>query len=116
MKIRTWDKVKIISGKKKDKWVEAEVLAAFPDSNKIIVKWVNVAKRHVKKQWATPWQIIELEKPINVSNVMLVCPFTNKPTRIWFVKIEEKWKSKKYRYSKMALKDKKGAAKDYIIK
>ncbi|MDR1987965.1 MAG: hypothetical protein LBQ24_04385 [Candidatus Peribacteria bacterium] len=31
-----------------------------------------------------------MEKPISVSSVMLVCPFTDKPTRIGFVKIEEK--------------------------
>jgi hypothetical protein len=31
-----------------------------------------------------------MEKPIDVSNVMLICPFTEKPTRVGFVKIEEK--------------------------
>ena len=44
-----------------------------------------------------------MEKPIDVSNVMLICPFTEKPTRVGFVKIEEKWKIKKFRFSKKAL-------------
>jgi large subunit ribosomal protein L24 len=47
---------------------------------------------------------------------MLICPFTNKPTRIGFVKVEEKWKTKKFRFSKKALKEKWGEAKNYIIK
>jgi large subunit ribosomal protein L24 len=47
---------------------------------------------------------------------MIVCPFINKPTRIGFVKIEEKWKTKKFRFSKKALKEKWGEAKSYIMK
>jgi large subunit ribosomal protein L24 len=46
-----------------------------------------------------------MEKAIDASNVMLVCPFTNKPTRVGFVKIEEKGKIKKFRFSKKAVKE-----------
>lgn len=116
MKIKTWDKVQVISGKEKDKWQISEVLKVFPDTNKIIVKGVNIAKRHLKKQGTNPWQILEMEKAIDASNVMIVCPFINKPTRIGFVKIEEKWKTKKFRFSKKALKEKWGEAKSYIMK
>jgi large subunit ribosomal protein L24 len=116
MKIRTWDKVKVMSGKEKDKWRVDEVLKVFPDTNRVLVKGVNIVKRHLKRQWTNPGQIIEMEKAISTSSVMLVCPFTNKPTRIGFVKIEEKWKEKKFRFSKIALKEKWGEAKDYIIK
>jgi len=45
-----------------------------------------------------------MEKAINASNVMLVCPFTEKPTRVGYVKVEEKGKIKKFRFSKMAVK------------
>jgi len=69
-------------------------------TNKIIVKDVNIVTRHVKKQGTTPGQIVKMEKAIDASSVMLVCPFTDKPTRIWFVKIEEKGKTKKFRFSK----------------
>ena len=116
MKIRTWDKVIIMSGKEKDRGQTAEVLKVFIDTNKIIVKWINVVTKHIKKMWTTPGQIIKMEKSINASNVMLVCPFTDKPTRVWFVKIEEKGKTKKFRFSKKALKEQGGEAKKYIIK
>lgn len=116
MKIRTWDIVIIMSGKEKDRGQEAEVLKVFTDKNKVIVKWINVVTRHLKKQWTNPGQIIKMEKAISASNVMLKCPFTNKPTRVWFVKIEEKGKIKKFRFSKRALKENWWEAKKYIIK
>lgn len=116
MKIRTWDKVQVMSGKEKDRWQTSEVLKVFSDENKVLVKGVNIVKRHMKKQWTNPGQILEMEKPIDASNVLLICPFTNKPTRVWFVKIEEKGKLKKFRFSKRALKEKWGEAKSYIIK
>lgn len=116
MKIRTWDKVQVMSGKEKDRGNVSEVLKAYPDTNKVIVKDVNVVTRHLKKQWTTPGQIVKMEKAIDASNVMLVCPFTEKPTRVWFVKIEEKWKTKKFRFSKKALSEKWWEAKKYIIK
>ena len=116
MKIKTWDKVIVMSGKEKDRGQEAEVLKVFIPENKIIVKWVNIATRHIKKQWTTPGQIIKMEKAIDASNVMLVCPFTNKPTRVGFVKIEEKGKIKKFRFSKRAVKENSGEAKKFIIK
>ncbi len=116
MKIRTWDKVIIMSGKEKDRGQQAEVLKVFVDDNKIIVKWINIATRHIKKQWINPWQIIKMEKAINASNVMLVCPFTNKPTRVGYVKIEEKGKTKKFRFSKRAVKENGWESKKFIIK
>lgn len=116
MKIRTWDKVEIISGKEKDRGQRAEVLKVFTDTNRVLVKWVNIVTRHIKKMWTNPGQIIKMEKPINASNVMLVCPFTDKPTRVWFVKVEEKGKTKKFRFSKKALKEQWGEPKKYIIK
>ncbi len=116
MKIRTWDKVMIMSGKEQDRGQVAEVLKVFADENKVLVKWINLVTRHLKKQWTNPGQIIKMEKAINASNVMLVCPFTNKPTRVGFVKIEEKGKIKKFRFSKKAVKENGGEAKKFIIK
>lgn len=116
MKIRTWDTVQIMSGKKADRGVVSEVIKAFPDTNKVLVKDVNMATKHVKKQWVNPGQKITMEKPIHVSNVMLICPFTEKPTRVWFVKIEQKGKVKKFRFSKKALAEKWWESKDFIIK
>lgn len=94
MKIHTWDIVRIIAGKNRyhtitDKDgatlrtpVEAKVLRAYPSESKVLVEWVNIVTKHVKKQGNTPGQKVQFEKPIHVSNVMLVCPTTKKPTRI----------------------------------
>lgn len=119
MKIRKDDKVLVISGKDKNK--EWTVLKVLTKTNRIIVEWLNMVTRNYKKQWINPWQSIKKESAMDVSNVMLVCPFTKKPTRVWFVLIEEKnkeWKSiiKKFRFSKKALKENWGESKDYIIK
>ena len=54
--------------------------------------------------WTNPGQIVKFEKPFDSSNVMLVCPFTDKTTRVGFVIIDEKWKKKKFRFSKIAVK------------
>ena len=104
MKIRAWDKVFVLSWKTNDKWITAEVVKVLKEKNRIVVKGVNIVTRHVKKMWTTPGQIMKFEKPIDASNVMLICPFTDKPTRVGFVTIEEKGKSKKFRFSKIAVK------------
>ena len=115
MKIRNGDKVKVISWK--DKGVIAEVLKVFKDKNKVIVKWVNIVTRHIKKMGTNPGQIVKFEKPIDASNVMLICPFTSKPTRVGYIIIEEKGKKKKFRFSKIAVKSwAKKDDKDAIIK
>lgn len=116
MKIRTWDTVEVMSGKEKDRGQRAKVLKVFTDTNKVIVEGVNIVTRHIKKQGTNPGQIVKMEKAISVSNVMLVCPFTDKPTRVGFVAVEEKWKTKKFRFSKKALSEKWGEASKYVIK
>ena len=116
MKIRTWDKVQVMSGKDGDRDQITEVLKVFISENKILVKDTNVVTRHMKKQGTQPGQIVKFEKPISASAVSLVCPFTEKPTRVGYVIVEEKWVSKKFRFSKKALSEKGGEAKDYIIK
>ncbi len=115
MKIRTWDSVQVMSGKKKDRWVISTVMMVDTSTNKIIVKDINVVTRHVKKQGTNPGQIVKMEKAIHISNVMLICPFTEKPTRVWYVLIENDWKTKKYRFSKIAVKEKGWKPEDYKI-
>ena len=71
MKIKKGDKVKVIAGD--DKGVVAEVVAALPRSNRVIVEGVNVVKRHTKPNNANPdGGIINKVLPISVSNVELV--------------------------------------------
>ncbi|MDD5212880.1 MAG: 50S ribosomal protein L24 [Candidatus Gracilibacteria bacterium] len=113
MKIRTGDKVKVMSGK--DAGKETKVLKAFIKEEKVLLEGVNVVTRHIKKFGNTPGQIVQFEKPVEASNVMLICPVTGKPTRVGFTLVEEKGISKKFRYSKQAIKAGK-AMKDAIIK
>lgn len=81
MKIKKNDKVYITSGK--DKGKTGEVSKVLTSSNKVIVTGINLVKKAVKpskKQAAGG--IIEIAKPLPVSNVALVCPKCGKPTRI----------------------------------
>ncbi len=73
MHIRKNDKVRILSGN--DKGKTGQVLKVFPDKGKVIVAKVNLIKRHTRRSQNLPQGgIIEKEGPINVSNVMLICP------------------------------------------
>ena len=80
-RIKTADTVAVISGK--DKGTRGKVLRVFPETSKVIVEGVNRVKRHQKP---TPrfqsGGIVEKEGTIHVSNVMVVDPETNKPTRL----------------------------------
>ena len=83
MRIRKDDTVVIITGK--DRGKKGKVRRAFPDEDRVIVEGLNMIKRHSRARRATRQAgIIELEAPINVSNVMLICNKCGKPTPIGF--------------------------------
>ena len=95
MFIKRNDKVKVIAGK--DKGKEGEVLQAIPALDRVVVKGVNVVKKHQKPSNDNPsGGIAEVEAPIHVSNVMFIDPSNNEPTRVGF-KVED---GKKVRVSK----------------
>ena len=95
MFIKNNDKVKVLAGK--DKGKEGTVEKVFPSKERVIVKGVNIVKKHQKPTNANPnGGIVEVEAPIHVSNVMLIDPSNNEPTRVGF-KIED---GKKVRVSK----------------
>lgn len=95
MRIKKGDKVVVIAGSNKGK--EGTVSAVLAKENKVIVAGVNVRKKHVKPNQAQPeGKIIEKEAPIHISNVALVDPKTNKPTKVGY-KIED---GKKVRVAK----------------
>lgn len=85
-KIRKGDKVKVLLGK--DNGREGSVEKVFPKEDKVIVAGVNIYKRSVKKMGETQGGIIDLLKPVNISNIVLICPNCNKPTRVGF-KVEK---------------------------
>ena len=74
------DTVMVIAGRERGK--TGKVVRVFDDIDRVIVERINMIKCHQKPQGTNPGGIIEKEAPIHVSNVMIVCPKTNKPTRI----------------------------------
>ena len=80
MKVKKGDTVIVVAGK--DKGKRGEVLRSIPADWRVVVQGVNVVKRHTRPAAGQPGGIVEKEAPIHVSNVMLVDPKTDKPTRI----------------------------------
>lgn len=81
MKLKTGDKVVVIAGANKGK--EGKITKVLED--KVVVEGVNVAKKHLKpKNNNGTGEIVEVERPIHRSNVMLVDPKTKKPTKVKF--------------------------------
>lgn len=89
MKIRKNDTVKILQGK--DQGKTGKVLRVLGKKDKVLVEGVNMYKKHVRKMGQTEGGIIELSKPMDISNVALVCPACKKETRVGF-KLEGKEK------------------------
>jgi large subunit ribosomal protein L24 len=83
MKIKKNDTVIVIAGK--DRGKKGKVRRALPNEDRVIVDGLNMMKRHSRAgRAARQAGIIELEAPIHVSNVMLLCGKCGNPTRISF--------------------------------
>jgi len=91
MKIKKGDTVHVLAGK--DRGKQGRVLEARPNEKRVIVENLNMIKRHSRPkpiknpsrmggQQVTPGGVIEKAAPIQISNVMLVCPTCNRPTRV----------------------------------
>ena len=81
MNIRRGDIVEVVSGNEKGK--RGRVLSVVRDRNRVLIEGVRMMKRHTRPTQRDPQGgIVEREAPIHASNVMLVCPNTDKPTRI----------------------------------
>ena len=90
MKIRKGDTVQVLSGN--DKGKTGEVLEVMPKQEKIVVKGVNIRKKHVKpRKQGDEGGIISVECGIHTSKVNVVCPKCNKPARIGY-KMEKEGK------------------------
>lgn len=87
MRIKKGDTVKVLSGN--DKGKTGEVLEIIPKTERIIVKGINIRKKHVKaRKQGEESGIISVECPIHSSKVNVVCPKCGKTTRIQY-KIEK---------------------------
>lgn len=84
LKIHKKDKVIVIAGKDKGKVGEVIEIIAGDEykTTRVLVSKVNVVTKHKKPTQTEPGGISKMEAPISISNVMLVDPKTNKPTRV----------------------------------
>ena len=87
VKIRKGDTVEIISGRLEDKGRRGEVINVLLENRRIVVQGVNIRTKHQKQvQTQAGRRInpgrIQFEGPIDISNVMLVCPKCSEPTRV----------------------------------
>ncbi|MCG5036376.1 50S ribosomal protein L24 [Lactiplantibacillus plantarum] len=99
MLIKTGDKVRVISGK--DRGQEGTVKKVISAKNRIVVEGVNKIKKHQKPTNVNPQGgIVDIEAPIDASNVMYLDPSTNEPTRLG-VRRED---GKRVRYAKSLVK------------
>jgi len=88
MKIKRDDTVLIISGN--DKGKRGRVLRVYPGQDRLIVEGVRMMKKHTKPTQRDPQGgIVEREAPLHVSNVMLVDPKNDEPTRVGRQRLEE---------------------------
>ena len=88
MKIRKEDTVLVIAGK--DKGKKGKVRFAYPKNQQVLVEGVNFIKKHSKARGTVRQAgIIDLEVPIHVSNVMLLCNKCSQPVRVGFQKLED---------------------------
>ncbi|MBQ8651629.1 MAG: 50S ribosomal protein L24 [Alphaproteobacteria bacterium] len=93
-KVKRGDKVQVIAGKNKGQ--RGSVKKVFLDTGKVIVDNVNVVVRNVKPDYRHPEGSFKKELPIDISNVSLIDPSTDKPGKVGY-KFED---GKKVRYFK----------------
>jgi large subunit ribosomal protein L24 len=95
-KIRKGDRVEVISGANKGR--RGEVLKVLPKESRAVVQGVALVKRHQKPRgMGQPGGIVEKEAPVHLSNLMLIDPKTDRPTRVGFRVLED---GKKVRVAK----------------
>ena len=83
LKIKKGDRVVVLTGK--DRGKEGVVLHSLPSEGKVVVQGVNTARRHRKARSATDQGgILDIDMPIQASNVAVVSPGDGKPTRVGY--------------------------------
>jgi large subunit ribosomal protein L24 len=91
LKVKKGDLVQILSGK--DRGKQGRVIESRPRERRVIVENLNIVRRHTKPRplrdasrmggaTIAPGGIVDKPAPIDVSNVMVICPICNTPTRV----------------------------------
>jgi large subunit ribosomal protein L24 len=88
VKIHKGDTVEVITGREDDKGKRGEVIRVEPDNNAVVVTGIHMRTKHQKQVQSQGRTVnpgkLRFEAPIDISNVMLVCPKCGKTTRIGF--------------------------------
>ena len=94
VKIRKGDTVEVISGRLEDKGKRGEVINVILDERRVVVQGVNIRNKHQKQVQTQAGRNInpgrlQFEGPVDISNVMLVCPKCGEATRVGVQRDEE---------------------------
>jgi large subunit ribosomal protein L24 len=96
LRLKKGDLIQIVSGENKGQ--KGKILKVIPDKGRVLIEGKNLVKRHTKpNQKNQQGGIVEKEASIHISNLMLVCEKTEKPTRFGIKMLD---KGRKARYSK----------------
>ena len=95
LKVKKGDKVLVISGK--DKGKSGEIVTVYPKNNRVILRGLNVAKKHTAQSQTSQGGIIDKELSIHVSNVSHIDPKDNKATRVGYKFLKD---GRKVRFAK----------------
>jgi large subunit ribosomal protein L24 len=90
VKIRKNDMVEVITGNEKGK--RGKVQRVLAEKNRAVVEKVNLAKRHRKADQASQGGIVEMEVPLHLSNLGLVCDKCDRAVRVGHKRLEDKSK------------------------
>lgn len=89
MKIKKGDTIQVITGK--DKGRTGKVERVYPKSEKILVENMNMYKKHVAKSEQMPkGGVVDLSRPLRISNAMFLCPKCKKPSRVGYKIVDTK--------------------------
>ena len=86
-KIKKGDRVKVITGR--DRNAIGDVLRVIPRESRVVVSGVNMITRHQRPTRGDAGGIVKREAPIHISNVALMDPKTDKPTKVGFKNLED---------------------------
>lgn len=89
MKIKKGDTIYVLAGK--DKGRTGKVVKIYPKSEKVLIENINMYKKHMQKSEQMPkGGVVDVARPLNVSNVMTMCQKCKKPTRIGYLLNDKK--------------------------
>ncbi len=95
LKMRRGDEVIVMTGK--DEGKRGEILKVLPKENRVIVKGVNLVKKHQRQTQSAEGGIISKETPIQISNLAIADPKDGTPTRVGFKTLKD---GRKVRFAK----------------